>query len=739
MIIEDHYGELPPSRSEGGQRVLDASGTCQADEGQAELATAWPGLSAVLDMYPDAEALVEESDEVPPLPSRARLRQLRPTRAPTAQLSESHIVLLLDASGSMRIRDVEEEETRSGNVLSRMDAAHICAVDFIERHAQRHPGDIFSVVTISQTATLVFKGLDGVKAVEALKDVAFHAAGDTMYRPALAEAMLCLDSFAGCSAGHLVMLSDGRPSDTKRALWVFQEEVVWGRFAGTRLHGIAFGGTVESFAPLQQLACISGGTFVLSKKGARGLCDAFTSVATSITSIKESCRSSSAPSPPQQRLVRRVNFELPELGVFGKKGVLRFRAKRITFQYNGRDFQRQEWVEGPVERRMRPYMRGGMRLVFGFRDAKVISQSQGWMVAKTSRFDGAPLNSAAVVEAHVKSTAVARYFARQFNERAAAAVATARETKGRDSRMPTLIFVPCFAYTAEVSTATSEASTACGVEEPTVFAAERYLPGVFLKYNSNNGYVSEDMALHHDVVQAFLHFTFEASGGAIAVTDLQGVAREKEVLLTDPQVLSTAGGDYGPGDLGARGLKACLTAHRCGASCKRLGLTPLRSSALRRLEAVVATQCAASNRQAPASSARSASELSTGSWEHLGAEAVVAAVVPHSMGDWRAPATPARSASELSTGSWDHLRGEAVVTLRPGCDWRVPASPARSASELSIGSWDQLGVEAAAPLDADWAQRSNQHFLLSDAAQSEEGGIRSSQASASSWVHLLDT
>ena len=50
------------------------------------------------------------------------------------------------------------------------------------------------------------------------------------------------------------------------------------------------------------------------------------------------------------------------------------------------------------------------------------------------------------------------------------------------------------------------------------------------------------------MVQAFLHFSFEESGGKFIVADLQGVARDNEVLLTDPQVLSLTR-DYGPGDL----------------------------------------------------------------------------------------------------------------------------------------------------------------------------------------------
>ena len=42
---------------------------------------------------------------------------------------------------------------------------------------------------------------------------------------------------------------------------------------------------------------------------------------------------------------------------------------------------------------------------------------------------------------------------------------------------------------------------------------ERYLPGDFVKYNSNNGYVNLQ-APDSEFAQAFSHFTFEASEGS---------------------------------------------------------------------------------------------------------------------------------------------------------------------------------------------------------------------------------
>lgn len=100
------------------------------------------------------------------------------------------------------------------------------------------------------------------------------------------------------------------------------------------------------------------------------------------------------------------------------------------------------------------------------------------------------------------------------------------------------------------------------------------MDGCFLKYNSNNGYVDHSLP-HHEIVNAFLHFTYASSGGQLLVADCQGVRHQKGVVLTDPQVLSEAGGGtYGPGDLGPRGLRACMASHRCGKLCRQLGLQP---------------------------------------------------------------------------------------------------------------------------------------------------------------------
>ena len=107
-------------------------------------------------------------------------------------------------------------------------------------------------------------------------------------------------------------------------------------------------------------------------------------------------------------------------------------------------------------------------------------------------------------------------------------------------------------------------------------ACERYLPGVFLKYNNNNGYVHQE-APNNEIAQAFSHFTFEFSLGKQMVLDLQGIHLDKadrsrpHIIMTDPQVVSLEK-SFGPGDLGERGMAAFFKSHVCGSTCRSLRL-----------------------------------------------------------------------------------------------------------------------------------------------------------------------
>lgn len=98
--------------------------------------------------------------------------------------------------------------------------------------------------------------------------------------------------------------------------------------------------------------------------------------------------------------------------------------------------------------------------------------------------------------------------------------------------------------------------------------AEKFIPGNFIKLNSNDGYVNlqvdTDLA---DLAGAFSHFTFDHTDGSELCVDIQGVERK----WTDPQFHSK-NQTFGPGDLGRTGMRRFFTSHTCSRFCVALKL-----------------------------------------------------------------------------------------------------------------------------------------------------------------------
>lgn len=408
----------------------------------------------------------------------------------------------------------------------------------------------------------------------------------TSYATAL-EAAMELFKLQPSMPSHVLLLSDGRPADPKKALELLQTKFLCDEYARMRVHGIGFGSSETGFAPLQQLVSLSDGIFCLSGSSCPDLQVAFSTISSTITSTA-SKKTERGDESFQQVLPkpRLVHFEQPELWDFGRKNVLRFPAACKVFHYDGGSdqeggskfdatgFYEQLFPLREVARRSRPHMKGSMRLVYGFLDHQFdTKQVSSKMVAKISRHMDDNLNSLAVVETYAKSSAVAHFFAEQFNQRIAAAAQNKRATFISDKT--NISFAPCFIYEVMKKGVLSM--------DVNYFTAEPFLAGPFLKYNSNAGFICGDSLPNYEVVQAFTHFTFVESKGTLLVADLQGVPCGSRMVLTDPQVLSLEG-MFGPGDLGAGGMCACLRAHRCGKVCRQLGMSPVFNSVLRSLD-----------------------------------------------------------------------------------------------------------------------------------------------------------
>jgi hypothetical protein len=97
---------------------------------------------------------------------------------------------------------------------------------------------------------------------------------------------------------------------------------------------------------------------------------------------------------------------------------------------------------------------------------------------------------------------------------------------------------------------------------------EDYLPGNFIKYSNNYGYISSDSEL----MPAFMHWSWVHTNGETMIADLQGVLTDSTYHLTDPVLLSNTieGGQYGCTDTGVEGMAMFFLKHTCSQFCQEL-------------------------------------------------------------------------------------------------------------------------------------------------------------------------
>mmetsp|Transcript_63997 Transcript_63997/g.187776 ORF Transcript_63997/g.187776 Transcript_63997/m.187776 type:complete len:1190 (+) Transcript_63997:117-3686(+) len=452
-----------------------------------------------------------------------------------------HVLFLVDLSRSMETRDVH----LGGSCYSRIKAVSMVLMDFLTMDAGADR-DRYSLVTFADCAATVFDVLDFEGSLERLDSWYPIPKGGTSFAAALRGLRGCTRLY---ERTRVILLTDGCPGD--EYLDEFNDYITYRRgnrgvlpFDSFQLYPIGLGSLqAGAVAKLQQLAALGNGTFQRVDLSLSALRMAFKTVSKTMTALRRVVAEprSGEPTPATgERWERKPAYEAP----------LQFRIPPELFQvigraqyaFDGESFTVEETSVRAARRRL-PFQRGAMRQVFCMLEGerRMVAKLPRWQVAGHPPCAEEDEREAAMF---AKSSAVADYFAELF----------CKCTQLPRSRLG---FVKACVYRFR--------------EPEEVAVGEEVLDGEFVKYNGNDGFVNE---LHTSFeAQSFLHFTYEASGRKMMVTDIQGILRQEHggdamYMLSDPQVLSQEQ-EFGAGDLGPEAMQRCLENHRCNHLCQR--------------------------------------------------------------------------------------------------------------------------------------------------------------------------
>ncbi|KAL9181137.1 hypothetical protein ACHAXT_009942 [Thalassiosira profunda] len=536
-------------------------------------------------------------------------------------LATGHTYIIMDQSGSMRDSDVD-------GFVSRSHAAYgTLALEFIaEQLNQRGPNqdDLFA-----ESVTLVEMRDEGRAVFDQPQPLDWILFNRLLQRPNIARPsshgnynesiqlvakMMMREYNALLKDGadpedlpffSLVFLSDGRPSDfrtleSERRTEILKTLVgpVKERFS---FYAMGIGARDTEFGALQSMVntvAENGGTaqFVHAGVSTVKLSETFSNISSTLTSHRttllgdeDANRSEKVKKDfTMRRTGNVVGLKMPsQFFVNGDQhSITRYRFNKGLLRRNA-----DPWIDAKlanhgangIEVETEPFGRGAERLAYRFHEIKKdgagCKRVGKTMVAK----DSLHLNENETKESfhqdfcHIQRTAYD--LAESFNS--AVRLAPPLRSATEETKPPTLRFMLPHVYTIKDK----------GTDEEKGYLVEKMLPGKFLKFNSNNGYVrgakdgvhsTRTMELvsgkvHlEEFVQAFSHWVYEHTDHKMIVVDLQGVLNEEgrypEFQLTDPAICTRLGERFGKTDMRLRGIRRFCTTHRCGTVCKGLGL-----------------------------------------------------------------------------------------------------------------------------------------------------------------------
>ncbi|CAK4086027.1 unnamed protein product [Aphanomyces euteiches] len=221
--------------------------------------------------------------------------------------------------------------------------------------------------------------------------------------------------------------------------------------------------------------------------------------------------------------------------------VMKERAEKLSFDAETLEWQSSQTI---VKLDLVPFATGQLRNAYFLQDLGMHGDSEGKLFVAKIIMNGAEPNA---YLCDVEMQAVCAHYAKLYNE-----------------HEPPLKVKYASSWLLKLR---DRQDLVCCVEE--------YLPGAYVKYSNNNGFVGKETSTteerERNTPQAFSHFTFVSSDYRLMVVDIQGVNDS----YTDPQIHTVDGRGFGVGNLGTLGMEKFLESHRCNEVCRWLGLRSL--------------------------------------------------------------------------------------------------------------------------------------------------------------------
>ena len=244
--------------------------------------------------------------------------------------------------------------------------------------------------------------------------------------------------------------------------------------------------------------------------------------------------------------------EIPEWSTIPVENAYIFRNKLPkTFTGDIKQPLQEECRQRRIQIAPRPFAEGTQRIVYYGIDCTFDIPKK--VVFKEFKYSGKGLNKLESYKQQMGIQSISFFLAQEFNKQKPAEAKAILFTK---------VIVTSFHERAK----------------PFYCSQEPLIQGPYTKYNSNNGFVNKDE--YAASLNAFSHWTHQATNGYLMVVDLQGVKVSTpdgtKFTLTDPALHCKDVTRFSGTNLGNQGMHRFFRSHHCNSICKAMKLQPHR-------------------------------------------------------------------------------------------------------------------------------------------------------------------